>query len=162
MHAYIHTHTHMCTHTYMQISLVRLSYPKREESLASETSVYVWAHIVWPVRLTYTHTHTRTDAHACTHTHTHTHTHLISLEPRLSFVGGKESRVYTFCTCVSISRIFSVKLSRYYQWARDLYTYLAVSGENTKTKINPRGWEHNCLFSFQKTMLSLWNREARN
>ena len=37
-----------------------------------------------------------------------------SLEPRLSFVGGKESLVHTVCACVNISVNFSVKLSGYY------------------------------------------------
>ena len=43
-----------------------------------------------------------------------------SLEPRLSFVGGKESLVHTVCAYVNISVNFSVKLSGYYQRTRGL------------------------------------------
>ena len=56
-----------------------------------------------------------------------------SLEPRLSFVGEKESLVHTVCACVNIY----VKLSGYYQRTRGSGRYTAMSGENTETKIKP-------------------------
>ena len=70
-----------------------------------------------------------------------------SLEPRLSFVGGKESLVHTVCACINISVNFSVKLSGYYQRTRGLDTYTAMSSENTETKIKPHEEPTNRWFS---------------
>ena len=77
----------------------------------------------------------------------------ISLEPRLTFVGGKESLVHTVCACVNISVKISVKLSGYYQQTRGLGTYTAMSGENTETKIKPHEEPANNWFSKDKTSL---------
>ena len=74
----------------------------------------------------------------------------VSLEPRLSFVGGKGSQVHAVCACVNISVDFSVKLSGYYQRTRGLDTYTAMSSENTETKTNPHEEPATCNRWFSK------------
>ena len=76
-----------------------------------------------------------------------------SLEPRLSFVGEKESLVHIDCTSVNISGKFSVKLSGNYLQTRGSRTYTTVSGEYTETNQSPM--EKQLTVDFRKTTMSI-------